>query len=65
MFRTLVSTLIPLADPNIVILITNSNVKHELSGSEYATRRKQCQQASLLIKKISLRDANNEDIECK
>ncbi|KAF2897693.1 hypothetical protein ILUMI_08487 [Ignelater luminosus] len=61
--RTLVSTLIPLADPNIVILVTNSNVKHELSGSEYSTRRKQCQQASLLIKKISLRDANYEDIE--
>lgn len=63
--RSLSSTLIPFTDPNIVILITNSNVKHELGGSEYATRRKQCQQAALLLKKLSLRDANIPDIECK
>lgn len=59
------STLIPLSDPNIVVLITNSRVKHELTGSEYPTRRKQCQQAALLLKKLSLRDANLQDIECK
>lgn len=61
--RSLTSTLIPLADPNIVILITNSNVRHELTGSEYSTRKKQCQEAALLIKKISLRDANYDDIK--
>ncbi|GLV44606.1 Galactokinase [Carabus blaptoides fortunei] len=61
--RSLSSTLIPFTDPNIVILITNSNVKHELGDSEYATRRKQCQQAALLLKKFSLRDANIPDIE--
>lgn len=58
------STLIPLSDPNIVVLITDSNVKHQLTGSEYPTRRKQCQQAALLLKKLSLRDATLEDIDC-
>ncbi|XP_019880289.1 galactokinase-like [Aethina tumida] len=60
--RHLTSTLIPITDPNYVFLITNSNVKHELTGSEYSTRRRQCQEAAQLIKKISLRDANLDDI---
>lgn len=59
------STLIPLSDPSLVVLITNSNVKHELTGSEYSTRRNQCQEAALLLKKLSLRDATMEDIKCK
>lgn len=61
--RNLTSELIPLNDPQIVVLVTNSNVKHELTGSEYPTRRKHCQEAALLLKKISLRDANEDDIE--
>lgn len=61
--RHITCSLIPLIDENIVILITNSNVKHELTGSEYPTRRKQCQEAALILKKASLRDANLEDIE--
>ncbi|EFA08251.1 galactokinase [Tribolium castaneum] len=61
--RSMTSTLIPVADPNVVVLITNSNVKHELTGSEYSSRRTQCQQAALLLKKLSLRDAKLEDIE--
>lgn len=61
--RSLTSTLIPLTDPNVVVLVTNSNVKHELTGSEYPTRKKQCQEAALILKKISLRDATDEDIE--
>lgn len=63
--RSLTSELIPLNDPQIVVLITNSNVKHELTGSEYPTRRKHCQQAALILKKVSLRDANESDIQCK
>lgn len=29
---------VKLDDPNVAVLITNSNVKHELTGSEYPTR---------------------------
>ncbi|XP_044734513.1 galactokinase-like isoform X2 [Chrysoperla carnea] len=54
---------IPLNDPNLVILITNSNVKHELSGSEYPTRKKQCADAAKLLKKKSLRFATLDDIQ--
>ncbi|KAF7286464.1 hypothetical protein GWI33_005104 [Rhynchophorus ferrugineus] len=61
--RSLVSELIPFNDPQIVVLITNSNVKHTLTGSEYPTRRKHCEEAALLLKKVSLRDANESDIE--
>lgn len=48
-----------------MVLVINSNVKHELTGSEYPTRRKQCQEAALLLKKVSLRDATMDDIKCK
>ncbi|XP_066260031.1 galactokinase-like [Euwallacea similis] len=61
--RSLTSELIPLDDPEIVVLITNSNVRHELTGSEYPTRRKHCQEAALILKKVSLRDANKDDID--
>nr|CAI5831969.1 unnamed protein product [Callosobruchus analis] len=61
--RHLTSTLIPVADENVVFLVINSNVKHELTGSEYPTRRKQCEEAALILKKASLRDANLEDIQ--
>ena len=36
---------IPLNDPNIAIVVCNSNMKHSLSGSEYPDRVKQCQLA--------------------
>ncbi|KAK5640775.1 hypothetical protein RI129_009322 [Pyrocoelia pectoralis] len=61
--RTMASTLIPFTDPNIVILITNSNVKHELTGSEYSNRKQQCIEAAKLLKKSSLRDATDDDIQ--
>lgn len=63
--RMLTSKLIPFNEANIKILITNSNVVHELDGSEYSSRRYQCQQAALILKKLSLRDATVQDIECK
>lgn len=62
--RDMTSTLIPMADPNVVVLIINSNVKHELTGSEYSSRRTQCQQAALLLNKLSLRNATIADLDC-
>uniref|UniRef100_A0AAV2LD08 GHMP kinase C-terminal domain-containing protein n=1 Tax=Knipowitschia caucasica TaxID=637954 RepID=A0AAV2LD08_KNICA len=55
--------LVPLLDTNLVILITNSNVKHSLTGSEYPTRRRQCEQAAVSLGKASLRDASMTDLE--
>ena len=50
-------------NPNVLVLVTNSNVKHKLSGSEYPTRRRQCFEAAEIIGKKSLRDATMEEIE--
>nr|CAD7439184.1 unnamed protein product [Timema bartmani] len=61
--RSLTHTLVPLKDPNIVILITNSHVKHELTGSEYPTRRRQCEEAAKALGKKFLRDADMQDLE--
>ncbi|XP_029384337.1 galactokinase isoform X2 [Echeneis naucrates] len=61
--RSLEANHIPLADPNLIILITNSNVKHSLTGSEYPTRRKQCEEAARVLGKASLRDATMKDLE--
>lgn len=62
-FRSMEATPVPLADPNLIILITNSNVKHHLDGSEYPTRRRQCEQAASILGKDSLRDATMKDLE--
>ena len=40
---------VPLSDPRIAVLVTNSNVKHTLSGSEYPQRRADCAKAAELL----------------
>lgn len=63
LLRSLEATLVPLEDPDLVILITNSNLKHSLTGSEYPMRRKQCEEAAAVLGKDSLRDATIKDLE--
>ncbi len=43
------ATHVPLSDAGVAVLIANSNVKHELTGSEYPTRRRQCEQAAAAL----------------
>ena len=54
--------LIHLSDPSIVFVIANSNVKHELTGSEYSSRRRQCEEAAKIMGKKSLRDFTCDEI---
>ncbi|XP_075224757.1 galactokinase-like [Lycorma delicatula] len=61
--RTLEAQLVPINDPNLVFVITNSNVRHELGGGEYAIRRKQCEEAAQYLGKSSLRDASLGQLE--
>lgn len=61
--RSLETRLVPLSDPNLVVLITNSNVRHTLTGSEYPTRRRQCEEAAKILGKASLREASMTDLE--
>lgn len=62
-FSSLEATPVPLQDPSLVILITNSNVKHALNGTEYPTRHRQCEEAASILGKDSLRDATLKDLE--
>jgi galactokinase len=54
---------VPFAADDITVLITNSNVKHELSGGEYAQRRAQCDSARAKLNRSSWRDVSQQDLE--
>lgn len=61
--RLLTAEHIPFDTDDLVVLICNSNVKHELSSSEYPTRRKQCNEALKLMGLKSYRDANSSHLK--
>jgi galactokinase len=56
---------VPFAAENITVLITNSNVKHELAGGEYGERRAQCDSALSKLGQASWRDISQEDLNSK
>ena len=55
--------LVPMTDSSVALLIVNTNVKHELTGGEYAKRRAQCEQAAKVLGVASLRDATADMLE--
>jgi len=61
--RSRKTELVPMDDPSVALLIVNTNVKHELSGGEYAARRAECEAAAKILGVASLRDANFEMLE--
>jgi galactokinase len=61
--RTRKTELVPMNDPSVELLIINTNVKHELSGGEYAERRAQCEEAVKNLGVKSLRDATFTQLE--
>ena len=61
--RTRKTELVPMSDPSVALLIINTNVKHELSGGEYAERRAQCEEAARQLGVKSLRDCTPEKLE--
>ncbi|XP_035198064.1 galactokinase [Oxyura jamaicensis] len=61
--RSLETVPVPLTDASLAVLITNSNVRHTLTGSEYPTRRRQCQEVAAALGKASLRDATMAELE--
>ncbi|XP_055325074.1 galactokinase-like [Sitodiplosis mosellana] len=48
---------------DLAVLICNSNVRHELSHSEYPTRRNQCAQALELLRLNSYKDATIKSLD--
>ncbi|XP_032097551.1 galactokinase [Sapajus apella] len=61
--RSLETSLVPLSDPKLAVLITNSNVHHSLSSSEYHVRRRQCEEVARALGKESLREVQMEELE--
>jgi galactokinase len=61
--RTRKTELVPMSDPSVALLVINTNVKHELSGGEYAERRAQCEEAARNLGVKSLRDVTADQLE--
>ncbi|XP_029815935.1 LOW QUALITY PROTEIN: galactokinase [Manacus vitellinus] len=61
--RSLETVPVLLSDARLAVLITNSNVRHTLTGSEYPTRRRHCEEAAVALGKASLRDATMAELE--
>ena len=61
--RTRKTELVPMSDPSVALLVINTNVRHELSGGEYAERRAQCEEAAAKLGVQSLRDVTPDQLE--
>jgi galactokinase len=67
--RTLETKAIPIDTTETVIAICDTRVKHELSASEYNTRRAECEQGVELLRRMglhgirALRDVSEADLE--
>uniref|UniRef100_A0A8I3PKD4 Galactokinase n=2 Tax=Canis lupus familiaris TaxID=9615 RepID=A0A8I3PKD4_CANLF len=61
--RSLETSLVPLSEPKLAVLITNSNVRHSLGSSEYPLRRRQCEEVARALGKESLREVQLEELE--
>jgi galactokinase len=49
-----------MTNPEVTVLIINTNIRHKLADSEYAKRRSQCEAAARALKVAALRDATPE-----
>ena len=54
---------LPLSDPNLVILVVDTGIRHQLVDGEYNARRESCASAAKLLGKSSLRDATMANLE--
>jgi galactokinase len=52
-----------MAEPSVSVLIINTNVRHELTGGEYAQRRAQCEAAARALNVSALREATMASLE--
>ena len=61
--RSRTTTPVPMTNPDVTVLIINTNVRHKLAEGEYAKRRSQCEAAARVLKVAALRDATLEALE--
>jgi galactokinase len=55
--RSRKTTPVAMSNPDITVLIINTNVRHKLADGAYATRRSQCESAAKTLNVPALRDA--------
>ena len=60
--RSQQTRLVPFADSEIAVMIINSNVRHALTGGEYAERRATCEQAAERLGVAELRDIEPQQL---
>jgi galactokinase len=53
---------VPMRSNSVSVLVINTNVKHELTGSEYPDRRRQCEAAARALGVKSLRSCTLADV---
>jgi galactokinase len=56
---------IPFSDPNLVLLVADTQVKHSIGDGGYPARRKQCHDAAAKLGVAMLRDATMPDLELR
>ena len=61
--RDLTKQFVGLDANELRVVVTNSMVKHELSGGEYGERRKQCEEGAKILGVKALRDATMPQLE--
>ena len=61
--RSLTAMQVPFAREDILVLVTNSNVRHALNDGEYGRRRSDCEQAARVLAVPLLRDATAAQVE--
>lgn len=54
---------VPFTRPDLLVLVTNSNVRHALDDGEYAARRADCARAAAILGVASLREATLVQVE--
>jgi galactokinase len=61
--RSLDSVQVPFHRPDLLVLVTNSSVRHALNDGEYAARRADCERAVAILGVRSLREATLVQVE--
>lgn len=61
--RSLACVQVPFQSPDLLVLVTNSNVRHALNDGGYAARRADCQRATAILGVPSLREATLAEVE--
>jgi galactokinase len=61
--RSRTTTPVAMTNPEVTVLIINTNIRHKLAEGEYAKRRSHCEAAARTLKVAALRDATPEALD--